>query len=214
MAIAPSGYGCWLRHRARGAGRAARIPPDSGLAGKRGGFTAVEWNEEDKQKNPLRRGFVRATANHHAIEQADGTPFFIIGDTWYSAATNRFRWYDDETSVRSDRKPASRIIFATAKPRVTTRSRSLRCFRPGRQTASQSDIFMSDHTCVRSAWTEYGTRSAKNMENEGGRPFLFPGKVPGYENLYPGRQSPEPGLLPVHGSEDRLFEPAGFHSVH
>jgi hypothetical protein len=33
--------------------------------------------------------------------------------------------------------------------------------------------------CVRSAWTEYGTKSAKNMENEGGRAFLFPGKGAG-----------------------------------
>jgi hypothetical protein len=38
---------------------------------------------------------------------------------------------------------------------------------------------------VRSAWLEFGTGSAKNMENEGGRPFLFPGKVPGFENVFP-----------------------------
>src|ERR1019366_6520634 len=25
----------------------------------------------------------------------------------------------------------------------------------------------------------------KNMDNEGGRPFVFPGKVPGYENMFP-----------------------------
>jgi hypothetical protein len=42
-----------------------------------------------------------------------------------------------------------------------------------------------DKTTLRSAWLEFGTGSAKNMGNEGGRPFLFPGKVPGYENIYP-----------------------------
>ena len=49
------------------------------------------------------------------------------------------------------------------------------------------DLFMNnpERTCVRSAWTEYGTKSAKNMENEGGRPFLFPGRVPGYETVFP-----------------------------
>ena len=37
-----------------------------------------------------------------------------------------------------------------------------------------------DHTTVRSAWLEFGTGpdnrtgTAKNMKNEGGRPFLFP----------------------------------------
>jgi hypothetical protein len=43
----------------------------------------------------------------------------------------------------------------------------------------------SAKTTVRSAWLEFGTGSAKNMDNEGGRPFLFPGKVPGYENQFP-----------------------------
>src|ERR1019366_9099108 len=38
----------------------------------------------------------RPTANKHALEQADGTPFFVIGDTWYATGTNRFRWYDDD----------------------------------------------------------------------------------------------------------------------
>jgi hypothetical protein len=50
-----------------------------------------------------------------------------------------------------------------------------------------------DKTTVRSAWLEFGTGSAKNMDNEGGRPFLFPGKVPGYEKIFPdiNRINPE-----------------------
>ncbi len=43
----------------------------------------------------------------------------------------------------------------------------------------------SARTTLRSAWLEFGTGSAKNMDNEGGRPFFFPGKVPGYENYFP-----------------------------
>ncbi|WP_018614909.1 hypothetical protein [Segetibacter koreensis] len=42
----------------------------------------------------------------------------------------------------------------------------------------------SAKTTLRSAWLEFGTGSAKNMDNEGGRPFFFPGKVPGYENYF------------------------------
>jgi hypothetical protein len=38
---------------------------------------------------------------------------------------------------------------------------------------------------VRNAWQQMGTESAKNMYNEGGRPFCFPGKVPGYEDVFP-----------------------------
>ncbi|HEU4654283.1 MAG TPA: DUF5060 domain-containing protein, partial [Steroidobacteraceae bacterium] len=68
-------------------------PQDPGLANQTGSFEAIEWTEAEKQANPLRRGHLRATANRHALEFPDGTPFFAIGDTWYSAATNRFRWY-------------------------------------------------------------------------------------------------------------------------
>jgi Domain of unknown function (DUF5060) len=57
-------------------------PPGEGLAGKTGSFTAVTWSEAEKQENPLRRGFLRATASHHAVDLADGTPFLILGDTW------------------------------------------------------------------------------------------------------------------------------------
>ena len=48
-------------------------------------------------------------------------------------------------------------------------------------------IVMNDaeKTTVRSAWLEFGTGSAKNMDNEGGRPFQFPGRVPGYEQVFP-----------------------------
>jgi hypothetical protein len=54
-------------------------------------------------------------------------------------------------------------------------------------------VVMNDpeKTTVRSAWLEFGTGdsartgSAKNMDNEGGRPFVFPGKVPGFENMFP-----------------------------
>ena len=60
------------------------------------GFHRIAWTEAEKQQNPLRRGLLRSTANQHALEHADGTPFFAIGDTWYAAGTNRFKWYDDD----------------------------------------------------------------------------------------------------------------------
>ncbi len=43
-------------------------PADSGLNGKSGGFTAREWTEAEKRANPNRRGFLRATANGHALQ--------------------------------------------------------------------------------------------------------------------------------------------------
>ncbi|HEY2018420.1 MAG TPA: DUF5060 domain-containing protein, partial [Bryobacteraceae bacterium] len=76
--------------------RSGSNPPDSGLDGKTGSFEAIAWTDAEKEANPLRRGFLRPTANRHALETADGTPFLVLGDTWYAAGTNRFRWYDDD----------------------------------------------------------------------------------------------------------------------
>ena len=78
--------------------RSGSDPADTGLAGQQGAFSAIVWTEAEKRQNPVRRGFLRSTPNHHALEQADGTPFFILGDTWWATGTNCFRWYDDDRS--------------------------------------------------------------------------------------------------------------------
>ena len=69
---------------------------DEGLTGISGGYFAIEWKEEEKQENPCRRGIIRATANGHAMEYADGTPYFMVGDTWWPLATYRFPWVENE----------------------------------------------------------------------------------------------------------------------
>ena len=162
-------------------------PPDPGLAGKHGGFRAVAWSEKDNQENPLRRGFLRATANHHAIEQADGTPFFMVGDTWYSAGTNRFRWYEDDKHRPLGPEAGFKDYLRYRKDQGYNAVLIIAAFPAWATDDYPVELFMDnpERTCVRSAWTEYGTKSAKNMENEGGRPFLFPGRVPGYENVFP-----------------------------
>ncbi len=62
---------------------------DAGLNGKTGAFAALEWSDKQKQQNPNRRGFVGVTPNGHALQYADGTPFFMVGDTWLAGATWR-----------------------------------------------------------------------------------------------------------------------------
>ena len=57
--------------------------PADGGPGRQERFVRGDaWTEAEKAANPLRRGFLRPTANHHALEHADGTPFFVLGDTW------------------------------------------------------------------------------------------------------------------------------------
>ena len=54
--------------------RSGSNPPEEGLAGKDGSFEAVDWTEQEKQQNLLRRGFLRATPNHHALRTGRRRP--------------------------------------------------------------------------------------------------------------------------------------------
>ena len=167
--------------------RSGSNPHDAGLDGKTGEFRAIDWTEKEKQENPLRRGFVRSTPNHHALELADGTPFFAIGDTWYSVGTNRFRWHDDDTPREPGPDAGFQDYVRYRKAQGYNWVNVIAAF-PNWMTDGQPwHVVMNDpdKTTVRSAWLEFGTGSAKNMDNEGGRPFLFPGKVPGFENMFP-----------------------------
>lgn len=54
---------------------------DTGLNGLQGSFNAIEWPEAGKTAVPTRRGFIKPTANGHAFEYADGTPFLLTAST-------------------------------------------------------------------------------------------------------------------------------------
>jgi hypothetical protein len=173
--------------------RSGSTPSDPGLAGKTGTFTAIDWTEAEKLQNPLRRGLLRPTANQHALEQADGTPFFVIGDTWYATGTNRFKWYDDDRERPMGPQAGFKDYVRFRKAQGYNWVNIIAAF-PNWMTDGQPwHVVMNDpeKTTVRSAWLEFGTGdsartgSAKNMDNEGGRPFVFPGKVPGFENMFP-----------------------------
>jgi hypothetical protein len=170
-------------------------PNDPGITGKSGSFMAIAWNENEKNENPLRRGFLRPSANNHALDYADGTPFLAIGDTWYSLGANRFMWYDDDIERPIGPSAGFKDYVRYRKAQGYNWFNVIAAF-PNWMTDGKSwHIIMNDSakTTVRSAWLEFGTGSAKNMDNEGGRPFFFPGKVPGYENMFPdmNRINPE-----------------------
>jgi Protein of unknown function (DUF4038)/Domain of unknown function (DUF5060) len=175
--------------------RSGSDPSDAGLGGKTGAITAVAWTEAEKQANPLRRGFLKATANHHALEQADGSPFFVVGDTWYSVGTNRFRWYDDDRERPMGPQAGFKDYVRYRKAEGFNWVNVIAAFPNWMTDGASWHVVMNDpeKTTVRSAWLEFGTGSAKNMDNEGGRPFFFPGKIPGYENMFPdvNRINPE-----------------------
>ena len=153
---------------------------DTGLNNKSGKFVAREWIEEEKQANPNRRGFLRATSNGHALEYADGTPFFMLGDTWLGAATWRLPLTDKAADPNYD--PAPGVTFQEAvalRKRQGFNSVSMIAAFPTWAT-DQYPATYADKKGVyyRNAWEAFGinvaadTPTAKAMHDEHGyRPF-------------------------------------------
>ena len=169
---------------------------DNGLNGKTGGFTGIEWTEAEKKENPTRRGIVRATANGHAMEYADGTPFIMVGDTWWALATYRYPWVEDETERPIGPGMSIKDMARQRLKQGYNTVGMIAAFPTWADDGKDPWIMLDDghETCIRNAWTADGSASittrgtvahCKDMHNEGGRPFFFPGKVAGYEDVVP-----------------------------
>jgi hypothetical protein len=167
---------------------------DPGLQGLQGEFTAVPWTETELAENPCRRGMVKPSANGHAFEYADGTPFFLLGDTWWAVPTFRFRWYDDQR-VRSLGPEAGFKDYVRYRRRQQFNCIAMIAAFPNWANDGKPAGWKTpEGMFLRSAWTQAGTKSAKEMSNETGqRAFQFPGLVPGYEEYFPNldRINPE-----------------------
>ncbi|HET7810762.1 MAG TPA: DUF5060 domain-containing protein [Steroidobacteraceae bacterium] len=162
-------------------------PSDAGLAGA-GKLRAVAWSEAEIAQNPNRRGFVTASANGHALRYADGSPFFLLGDTWLAASTWRLPFkgappapdylpdegigFEEAVSWRK-RQGFNSISFIAAFPNWAADEH-------GATYANKDGVFL------RNAWEKFGywapnakistadgaTTTAKDMHDEAGnRPF-------------------------------------------
>ena len=134
---------------------------DTGLNGKTGSFEAVEWSEAEKAENPARRGFVRAAADGHALEYADGTPFFLLGDTWWPAPTYRFRWYNDDSERPVGPEMGFKDMVRYRKAQGYNCIAMLAALPNWANDGFPANIVMNDteQTTIRSAWPQPGTRS-------------------------------------------------------
>ena len=166
--------------------RSGSSPGDQGLSGKTGKFTAQVWSEADKAADDSRRGFIRPTANGHALEYADGTPFFLQGDTWWSTASFRFRWTEDDTAHPMGPDATFKDMVRFRKAEGFNSVALLAALPNWENDGKPPRIVMddADKTLLRAAWMDPKTKSAKDEHNEGGVPFLFPGRVPGYEEVF------------------------------
>ena len=186
---------------------------DDGLNNQRGKFTAREWTEAEKASVPTRRGFIKPTANGHALEYADATPFMLLGDTWYAAVTYRFKWNDDDHERPIGPEAGFKDYLRLRKIQGFNAVAIVAAFPNWATDEKPWEVWLDQNADlgVRSAWVDQGEIAnhlprdgwhAKDMTNEGGRAFLFPGKVPGYEQVCPGRGPHQPGVFQIHGSED------------
>jgi uncharacterized protein DUF4038/uncharacterized protein DUF5060 len=162
-------------------------PRDAGLAGRSGSFSALPWTETEKQEVSTRRGFIRPTPNRHAFEYADGEPMLYLADTWWAVPTFRYKWYDDDEVRPAGPEMGFKDMVRVRKTQGFNGVAMLASMPNWAADGHPSTIQLDDaeKTTVRNAWGKPGTKTAKDMHNEGGRPFHFPGKVPGYEDVFP-----------------------------
>lgn len=160
-------------------------PDDKGLSGQSGSFEAVAWNDAELADNPNRRGMVQATEDGRGLQYADGTPYFLIGDTWWALPS--FRFPLEEIDNPKPLGPGATLNdYAHYRKNQGYNCVGLIAVQPAWANDGHAQALqMEDGTCIRSAWKQPGTESAKDMHNEGGRPFEFPGKVPGFEDVFP-----------------------------
>jgi hypothetical protein len=176
-------------------------PQDTGLNGGAGKLKALEWSDADKAGNPNRRGFVRASASGHALVYADGTPFFMVGDTWLAASTWRLPFRG--VPATPGYEPATGISFEEAvgyRKRQGYNSISFIAAFPNWDADHRGATFANaDGIYLRNAWEKFGqwapnakvstadgaTTTAKDMHDEAGnRPFeMMPGRDDGLANF-------------------------------
>jgi hypothetical protein len=170
-------------------------PNDNGLNGKSGTFTAIAWTEKEKEENPNRRGFIRPTSNGHALQYADGTPFFMIGDTWLAGSTWRLPFRDAPTYDSYEPGPGMGFEDAVMyrKKQGFNSVSMISCFPNWEADYNPSTYADSNGIYLRNAWEKFGydvsgapcfdassassywgTFTAKNMRDEyGNLPFAM-----------------------------------------
>jgi hypothetical protein len=160
-------------------------PSDAGLTGKKGSFQSIAWTEEEKRQNPNRRGIPRATANGHALEWSDGTPYFILGDYFYPASTTRYIWRDSEEKYPVDSPRAGfKDMLQYRKGQGFNMIYIISCFPNWGYDGWPAKFRDEAGVPVRDAWPNGNQNKAENMVNEENeKPFFFPGKAVGYSEV-------------------------------
>lgn len=164
---------------------------DKGLNGKSGSFNAISWTDEEKELNPNRRGFIQSTPNGHALQYADGTPFFFIGDTWWAASTWRYPLTGkspDQNWVPGPEGISLENLVHYRKKHGYNSVAMIACF-PNWAADKYTQAYRDGNGIgIRQAWEKFGHSTAKDMHDEAGNlPFELTGDGPlaDYDKINP-----------------------------
>jgi len=172
-------------------------PDDNGLNNKKGELNAINWRDEEQIQNPNRHGFIRPSPNGHALQYDDGTPFFMIGDTWLAGTTWRLPFRNASTS--DDYEPGPGIGFEDAvnyrKIQGFNSVSMIACY-PNWEADSNANTYAdSSGIFIRNAWekfdylTDDGKMTSKDMRDEyGNKPFKMSQEhigVADFDNINP-----------------------------
>ncbi len=163
-------------------------PDDQGINGFSGQFNVVPWSEQEKEVNSNRRGFVKPTPNGHALQYADGTPFFLVGDTWLAGSTWRLPFREAETPEKYIPGPGIGFEDAVAfrKKQGFNSVSMISCF-PNWEADTHPATYADENGIyLRNAWEKFGyftddaQLTAKDMRDESGNlSFLLSEDHPG-----------------------------------
>jgi hypothetical protein len=162
---------------------------DSGLINKSGKFKAISWTKDEIKENLNRRGFIRTNPDApHGYIYADGTPFFLLADTWWAAFTWRY-------PLEGKLIPEDYIPDATSwcfeggiqwlKKLGFNSIAVIASFPNWKKDELERTIQDNSGVPIRSGWPKAPDgKHIKDMHDEAGNmPFAFPGKSDGKNDL-------------------------------
>lgn len=167
-------------------------PDDKGLNNKSGKFNAIAWTEQEIEQNLNRHGFVQASSNGHALQYADGTPFFMIGDTWLAGTTWRLPFRNAPSA--ENYIPGPGISFEDAvqyRKKQGFNSVSMIASFPNWEADENANTYADvNGIYVRNAWEKFGYPvdsiqvTSKDMRDEyGNKPFEMSEEHEGVANF-------------------------------
>ena len=185
--------------------------PDSGLNGKSGTFAAILPTAQQLAALPNLHGMLGPTPDLRGLQYADGTPFFLLGDTWWSVPSYKFPLPKDDDTRHAIGPEADLRDYLELRRAQGFNCIALLAALPAWATDEHdSDVYDREGTLLRNAWRMPDGKHAVSLHNEGGRPFAFPGKVPGFESVVPDYDRINPDYFKVLDAKIDLISAEGF----